>query len=361
MGTVYLARHPRLPKAVALKVLNRDLAEDAAIRRRFDLEAAIAARLEHRNIVTVLDRGIADGRLWIAMQYVDGADAATAIPTLGMEPEHAVRIVTAAAAALDHAHAAGVVHRDVKPANILLAEDGRVFLSDFGIARAVDGSTRLTQTGALLGTLDYASPEQLSAADVDGRSDQYSLGCTLFHLLTGRTPYSAAHFGAVLSGHLSGPVPLPSSVRPGLARFDPVLVRAMAKRVDERFATCGELADALTEALTGTGPVTGNRVRSRTPRPDAERGSDALIRMELTLEECAADASPKPSEYRPGPGTAYGFAWRARARSAHEVALKETCTWRSSSYRLRPISGLGTTTCAARSRCRAPRHGRARR
>jgi serine/threonine-protein kinase len=157
MGTVYLARHPRLPKAVALKVLNRDLAEDAAIRRQFDLEAAIAARLEHRNIVTVLDRGIADGRLWIAMQYVDGADAATAIPTLGMEPEHAVRIVTAAAAALDHAHAAGVVHRDVKPANILLAEDGRVFLSDFGIARAVDGSTRLTQTGALLGTLDYAS------------------------------------------------------------------------------------------------------------------------------------------------------------------------------------------------------------
>ncbi|MEV0333631.1 serine/threonine-protein kinase [Nocardia sp. NPDC050717] len=255
MGSVYLARHPRLPRQLALKLLNPDLFSDSEIRARFEREADLAAQLEHPNIVTVYDRGVEDGHLWISMQFVDGVDAAAIEHPVPVE--RALRIIEGTAAALDHAHRSGVLHRDVKPANILLAEaDGkeRVLLTDFGIARPRDDSHQLTRTGTFTATLAYASPEQLTGAYLDHRSDQYSLACTLFSLLTGVAPFEATNPVHVIQGHLQAPPPSPRARRPELpAELDAVLARALAKRPAERFDSCAEFAAAARRALSGAG------------------------------------------------------------------------------------------------------------
>ncbi|MGW5315839.1 serine/threonine-protein kinase [Nocardia thailandica] len=253
MGAVYLARHPRLPRWTALKLLNEDLFSDHELRARFEREADLVARLDHPNIVTVFDRGAVDGRLWISMQYVDGIDAA-AVDARTLPPDRAVQIVREIAEALDFAHGRGVLHRDVKPANILLerASDGRerVYLTDFGIARALGDAGRLTRTGSFTATLSYASPEQLTGAPMDGRSDQYSLACTLYWLLTGSVPFGSEHPALVIQGHLQHRPPPVSALRPGLpAGLDPVLERAMAKVPAERFASCAAFAAAARHAL----------------------------------------------------------------------------------------------------------------
>ncbi|MEV6213629.1 serine/threonine-protein kinase [Nocardia sp. NPDC051833] len=255
MGSVYLARHPRLPRQTALKLLNPELFADTEIRARFEREADLAAQLEHPNIVTVYDRGVDDGRLWISMQFVDGVDAATIAHPVPIE--RALRIVEGTAAALDHAHRNGVLHRDVKPANILLADsDGRerVLLTDFGIARPRDDVHHLTQTGTFTATLAYASPEQLTGAHLDHRSDQYSLACTLYSLLTGVAPFEATNPVLVIQGHLQSPPPSLRAHRPDLpAALDAVLARALAKRPADRFDSCAEFAAAARRALSGTG------------------------------------------------------------------------------------------------------------
>ncbi|MEV0076946.1 serine/threonine-protein kinase [Nocardia neocaledoniensis] len=255
MGSVYLARHPRLPRQIALKLLNPELFSDNEIRARFEREADLAAQLEHPNIVTVYDRGIDGGHLWISMQFVDGVDAATIehpVPA-----ERALRIIEGTAAALDHAHRNGVLHRDVKPANILLADnDGkeRVLLTDFGIARPRDDVHHLTQTGTFTATLAYASPEQLTGARLDHRSDQYSLACTLYTLLTGTTPFEATNPVLVIQGHLQSPPPPLRTHRPDLPEaLDGVLARALAKRPADRFDSCAEFAAAARRALSGAG------------------------------------------------------------------------------------------------------------
>uniref|UniRef100_UPI000A3EDFBB serine/threonine-protein kinase n=1 Tax=Nocardia jejuensis TaxID=328049 RepID=UPI000A3EDFBB len=254
MGEVYLVRHPRLPRSVALKLLGRDLAADTEIRARFAREAELIARLDHPNVVSVYDRGIEDGRLWIAMQFIDGGDA-SAVASAECPPGAAVFIAAETAKALDYAHAMGVLHRDVKPANILLArpspgQDGRVLLTDFGIGRLRDESVRLTRTGTLTATLSYASPEQLSGADLDHRSDQYSLACTMFRILTGSTPFHSESAAAVIAGHLHRPPPPVSTLRPELPRaLDPVLARAMAKAREDRYGSCREFTAAAFAAL----------------------------------------------------------------------------------------------------------------
>lgn len=254
MGSVYLAKHPRLPRLTALKLLNREMVFDKEVRARFEREADLVAQLDHHNIVTVYDRGLEDGQLWISMQYIDGIDAASVNPQT-LPPERAVQIVSEMADALDYAHRNEVLHRDVKPANILLARSTggkgeRVYLTDFGIARLRDDSGHLTQTGTFTATLAYASPEQLTGSALDGRSDQYSLACTLFWLFTGNGPFSATNPAAVIQGHLQSPPPLLGTTRPGLPpTLDLVIATAMAKRPEDRFASCSDFAAAARRAL----------------------------------------------------------------------------------------------------------------
>ncbi|MFD6157881.1 serine/threonine-protein kinase [Nocardia sp. NPDC060256] len=260
MGSVYLARHPRLPRQTALKLLNRELFTDTEVRARFEREADLAAQLDHPNIVAVYDRGTEDDQLWISMQYVDGVDAATVNPH-NLPPERAVQIIEGVAGALDYAHGMGVLHRDVKPANIMLARSSgghkeRVFLTDFGIARLREDSTHLTQTGMFTATLAYASPEQMTGAHLDHRSDQYSLACALFWLLTGIAPFDSPAPADIIRGHLQLPPPSAAARRAGLpAGLDTVIAVAMAKRPDHRFPSCLDFAAAARQALAGQVPA----------------------------------------------------------------------------------------------------------
>ncbi|MEC3916601.1 serine/threonine-protein kinase [Nocardia sp. CDC160] len=252
MGSVYLARHPRLPRLIALKLLSRDVFGDIEVRKRFEREGDLIARLEHPNIVPVYDRGIDDAQPWIAMRYIDGPDASH-LEAANLPPRQAIRIIAETARALDFAHRRGVLHRDVKPANILLEysdDEPRVFLADFGIARLRDDATKLTQTGSFTATLTYASPEQLSGQPLDPRSDQYSLACTLFRLLTGDVPFNAEHPVGIIHGHLNQVPPPVSALRPGLPpSLDAVLVRALAKHPEGRFDSCTAFANAAQQAL----------------------------------------------------------------------------------------------------------------
>ena len=192
MGEVYLVEHPRLPRRDALKVMAPQVSTDSEYRERFNREAQNAATLSHPHIVAVHDRGESEGRLWISMGYVEGTDAGRLLEKQyrhGMPPDEVVRIVTAVADGLDYAHQRQLLHRDVKPANILLAQldsgGWRALLADFGIARRVDDSSGLTETNMAVGTVAYAAPEQLMGQPLDGRPDQYSLAATAFQLLTG--------------------------------------------------------------------------------------------------------------------------------------------------------------------------------
>ncbi|SOX56726.1 serine/threonine protein kinase [Mycobacterium ahvazicum] len=262
MGEVYLVRHPRLPRFEALKILRADVSADPDFQQRFNREAELAGSLWHPHIVGVHDRGEFDGQLWIAMDYVNGPDIRALMDQHpgGMPVGEVVAVVTAVAAALDHAHHRGLLHRDVKPGNIMISrpEDGsppRILLSDFGIARPVDDNTGLTVTNATVGTVDYSAPEQLLGHPIDGRADQYALAATAYYLLTGTKLFTGASPVAVISAHLTAPPPLLGALRPDLAGADPVFARALAKNPAERFARCGDFATALARQLHHAPPA----------------------------------------------------------------------------------------------------------
>ncbi|HTM84771.1 MAG TPA: serine/threonine-protein kinase PknH/PknJ [Mycobacterium sp.] len=262
MGAVYLVDNPELPRRDALKVLSAELSRDPNFRARFTREADVASQLDHPNIVSIYRRGeTPDGQLWIAMQFIDGVNADEALESGPMNPQRAVRIVGEVGKALDYGHRRGVIHRDVKPANVLLSNpvDGveRVLLADFGIARALD-DVGLTGTGGVMTTVSYAAPEVISGGRVDGRADLYSLGCTLFRLLSGRSPFDGVGAQvAVMMAHLQTPPPRVSAVAPWLPpALDAVLIKALAKDPAHRFASGVELAAAAGAALQSpTGPA----------------------------------------------------------------------------------------------------------
>ncbi|HET7017027.1 MAG TPA: serine/threonine-protein kinase [Streptosporangiaceae bacterium] len=255
MAVVFRAHDTGLNRIVALKLLAPALAEDMTFRRRFARESLAAAAVDDPHIIPVYKAGEVDGVLFIAMRYVGGGDVSSLLHRDGPLPlARAAAIISAVASALDAAHAAGLVHRDVKPANMLLdVQPGRpdhVYLSDFGLSKALMGTSGLTGTGQFLGTLDYMSPEQFEGRPVDGRTDQYALACAAYELLTGIPPFRRDQGLAVAFAHLSAPPPPVMSRRPGLGpQVDDVFARALAKSPSDRFDTCGHFSEALLAAL----------------------------------------------------------------------------------------------------------------
>ena len=245
MGEVYLVQHPRLPRQDALKVLRADISADSDFRERFAREAELAAKLWHPHIVGIHDRGDDEDRLWISMDYVDGTDAGRLLreqyPT-GMPLPAVIEIITAVASALDYAHARGLLHRDVKPSNILIArlddDERRILLSDFGVARDLGDSSGLTLTNMAVGTVAYAAPEQLMGRPLDGRADQYALAATAYHLLTGAPLFPHSNAAVVIGKHLNAQPPPLTDRHPELAPLDAALSKALAKDPTARFVSC---------------------------------------------------------------------------------------------------------------------------
>ncbi len=304
MGEVYLAAHPRLPRRDALKILPAELSEDAEYRARFGREADLASTLWHPHIVGVHDRGDTEGRLWISMDYVDGLDAARLVgqhyPS-GMPAVMVVDVVAAIASALDYAHNQGLLHRDVKPANIMLtdADDTgmrRVLLTDFGIARAMDDASGLTVTNMAMGTVDYCAPEQLMGEPVDGRADQYSLAATAYYLLTAKTVFPHTNPTAVVGRHLTSPPPRLGAAKPEMANADTVLLAALAKDPADRFARCADFARALAEQLA---PVTPPAAGPTTPSPVAASSASTTATPANAATQARAARTSTPTTASP--------------------------------------------------------------
>ena len=254
MGVVYRAVQLDLGRPVALKLIAADRAADPAFRERFQRESRLAALIDHPNVVPVHGAGEAEGQLYLVMRYVPGTDLHRLLKHEGpLPPERAAEIVAQVAAALDAAHAAGLVHRDVKPANVLLAGD-HAYLSDFGLTRLLSSEEQLTETGQWLGTTDFASPEQLQGGRIDARADIYSLGCVLHAALFGKPPYPRATVPATLLAHLQDPIPRPSESGAPQG-FDRVMARALAKDPEDRYPSAGDLGRAALAAARGE-PVT---------------------------------------------------------------------------------------------------------
>jgi predicted Ser/Thr protein kinase len=266
MSVVYLAEQVRLGRKVALKVLSPELAEDADFRDRFQHESRLAASLDHPHVVPIHEAGEADGTLFIAMRYIPGATLEHLVQSEGpLEPQRAVAVLAQVADALDVAHEEGLVHRDVKPGNILLAKDRggweHAYLADFGLTKRRSSIAGRTKTGQFIGSIDYASPEQIEGKPpLDGRSDQYSLACVLYYCLTGHRPFERDSEVAVLYAHLKDRAPRPSSVRSEVpAELDRAVGRAMSKAPGDRYRLCSEL---LASAVPSVAPAPSRRSRT---------------------------------------------------------------------------------------------------
>jgi serine/threonine-protein kinase len=285
MSVVYQAENPRLGSVVALKVLAPELATDDVFRTRFLEESRIAASLNHPNVVPIFDMGPCNDLLYIAMRYVAGVDLRALLKKRGrIPPGDAVFLTGQAARALDAAHRRGLVHRDVKPGNLLIERGGdddpdHVYLADFGITKHVTSRSGLTSTGQFLGTIDYIAPEQIQGRPVDGRADQYSLGCVLYECLTGHVPFEKDLDAAIIWAHVEEMPPMPSRLSPELpAGVDEVFSRVLAKEAADRYPGCREFVEAARGSLGGTAaepqPVRGRQdaaVSTANPEPDGAR------------------------------------------------------------------------------------------
>jgi serine/threonine protein kinase len=286
MAVVFRARDEVLGRLAAVKVIAPPMAGDPEFRARFLRESRAVAAINSQHIIPVYAAGEAEGTLYIATRFAAGGDLAELARRAGgfLAPERAVTLVAQIASALDAAHAAGLVHRDVKPHNVLIDSTPELpehaFLSDFGLTKGTGSSTGLTAAGQFMGTPEYCAPEQIRAASVDGRADQYALGCVAFALLTGQTPFHRGDTIATLFAQVQDPVPSLCEIRPELpAAIDGVIARALAKSPADRYARCGEFAAALQSALTQPGPATA---ASRPPWP-AAGDTPGIARTQLDL------------------------------------------------------------------------------
>jgi streptogramin lyase len=294
MSAVYLAQDLRLGRNVALKFLSADLARDERFRERFIRESKLAASLDHPNIVPIFEAGEADGLLFIAMRNVEGSDLKSTIQEEGpLEPDRATHILAQVARALDAAHARGLVHRDVKPANILVARPSdpgsppHVYLTDFGLTKRASSDSGLTGIGQFVGTLDYAAPEQFEGKPLDARTDVYSLGCVLYECLTGLPPFQRDQDAAVMYAHLFSPPPsIKEKNRDLPLSLDSVVAKAMAKKPDDRYRSCGELISA----ARGAAPPPAPRVPVIAPPQPDIRPPTKRPRFRLRLPILAAAA-----------------------------------------------------------------------
>ncbi len=317
MGEVYLAQHPRLPRCEVLKIFPEAMTADMEFRERFYRVADLAATLFHPSIIGVHDRGEFGGQLWIAMDYLDARNAAQLIKDQylsGMPTRAVCAIVTAVAGALDYAHQRGVLHCDVKPANILVTEpeDGvrRILLADFGIATQRGEISGLTAINFTAGTVDYSAPEQLMGSDIDGSADQYALAATAFHLFTGAPPYPHSNPAVVISQHLNAAPPKLTDRRPDLAHLDQVLSTALAKDPADRFDRCRQFATALKERAADSesdrSAEAAIAVAARVPRQDARPPA-------RSAREGRHSATAQPTPTKSG--------WRALGRRRRKILL----------------------------------------
>lgn len=252
MGIVYLARELRLDRLVALKVIRPELAGEESFRARFRSETLTAASVEHPRVVTIFGAGEREGLLYVSMRYVEGRDLGRLISADGpLAPDQATALITQLADGLDAVHAGGLVHRDVKPANVIVERnradaERAAFLTDFGLAKAMASTAGLTATGEVIGSVDYMAPEQIEGRRVDARTDVYALGCVLFHAVTGKVPFPERESSAKMWAHLNEPPPAAAG-----RVLDPVIRRAMAKDPSRRFPSAGDLGRAAVAATRG--------------------------------------------------------------------------------------------------------------
>jgi Protein kinase domain len=315
MGVVYRALQLDLERPVALKLIAPSLAEDPEFRDRFVRESRAAASIDHPNVIPIYYTGEHDGLLYIAMRYVEGSDLRTLVRAEGrLEPERAARIVAQVGAALDAAHARGLVHRDVKPANVLLGAEDHAYLTDFGLTKRLHSAAASTHAGGWVGTLGYVAPEQIRGGRVDARADVYALGCVLFHALSGAPPYQRERDEGTLWAHLNDPPPSVASIAEVPEAFDEVLRRAMAKDPADRYPSAGDLGRA---ALLAAGaPATIRPERTVAVGAAAPGGDEETV--------VSADQSPTRMATRrqqpPPPATAPPRT-AGRPRSAWLLAL----------------------------------------
>jgi serine/threonine-protein kinase len=301
MGEVWRAHDTATDRVVAIKVLPQHLADDETFKTRFRREAHSAARLDSPHVVPIHDYGEIDGRLYVTMRLIKGRDLQTILADGPLSPARAVRIIEQVGRALHAAHKIGLVHRDVKPSNILLDEDDYAYLIDFGIARAAE-DTKLTSTGSMIGTLQYLAPERLRRGEVDARADIYALACVLYECLTGSPPFPGDSAELLMMAHLSDPPPQPSSAQPDVPeQFDEVIAIGMAKDPDQRYATTVELATAAQDAITTPIPrpsaVPPQPAKTTEPVSASTADMGATVIEPENVEDQAASARSRPREH----------------------------------------------------------------